>query len=279
MLEGYSYGWFNDDLHYKYVRFLLKDLSHSETEYLSFLRDGLDTQTSHVFTFLDLHYSELNDLDTLDDWLHHYEDSWLEMVLITLMNQVLDANKGYITNFYNQGSNLAYSHMGKDKLFLGSDRRALDNLISYTNGVVESINSEYRNGLVNKIGEHIENDSLDSLRQELLTLTTKPLESPFSVDTRCIFATKTEYARGVNTGLLQSYSNFGVDQYDWVTSGLPNTCKRCLELEDNSPYTINEIMEYACPHPNCVCSFKARLPKVLYLSDNPIVVDLTPKIV
>ena len=235
MISSNNYKWFDSDLHYKYVRFLLKDLGYGEIKYLKFLREGIDSQLINTFTFIDEYGDDLSALGDMSDWQEYYTDSWLEMLLITMMNNMLDANKKYINDFYNQGSNLAYSHMGKDKLFLESDKQALNNLINYTGSVVESINKEYTNGLVNSIGEHVENNTLDTLKQDILTLNTEHWKTPFSVDTRCIFATKTEYARSVNTGLLQGYSNYGVDLYDWVTSGLPNTCKRCLELENNNP--------------------------------------------
>ena len=272
-----NWEYFNSELHYKYVNLLLKDLSLIEKAYLKFLRDGVDAQIDTTLSWYDEYYEDLTGLHDKEDFDDYYADSFLEMILITMMNNLLNHNRDYIHRFYMSGSNLGYNHMGKSSQFLPSDEESLNILTDYTNTVVESINGEFNYGVRNILGEHIENGTLDQFKKDLIKLPYTPIDTHFSVDNRCIFTTKTEYARGVNTGLLQSYSNYGVDQYDWVTSGLSNVCKTCKGYEAGNPYTLNEIMGMMPCHPNCVCSVKARLPKILYLQDKPQIVNMTPK--
>ncbi len=255
----------------------MKHLSPVESAYLEFLRSGMDTQIQETLNWYDEHEDDLHDLNSSEEFEDEYGKQWLEMILITLMNAMYEKNAYYMQYFYNSGSNLAYNHMNREKVYLSSDEQALNNLTKYTNGVVESINSEFAVGVRNTLHNHIDDGSLDQFRNDLLDLPYTPVITHFSVDNRCVFATKTEYARGVNTGLLQGYSNYGVDTYDWITSGLSNVCKTCKSYEENNPYTLNEIINMMPCHPNCVCSVKANLPKVLYLQTNPRVVDLTPK--
>ena len=274
-----SFMWndFRQELHYKYIQLLLKDLSPHESRYLKVFRDNIDNFLIHTYEWYEVFYTDLHDLSDNDEWEDYFNGSELEKILITMLGRLDNHVRQPLGDFYRSGGRLAYSHMGKPYEFRDSDRKALNNLQDYVSTVSDSINSEFCLGIKKSIGEHIENRTLDQLKDDLFQLRFKPIESRISPETRCLFTTKTEYARAVNTGLLQGYSNYNVDLYDWVTSGLPNVCKKCLELEENNPYTLNEVINYACPHPNCVCSFKARLPKKLYLKENPRIIDLTPK--
>ena len=272
-------GWdyFNKELHYKYVQLLLKDLTPVEADYLNFLRDGVDQQIGIYLDYIENHYDELEKLETREEWEKYYRKNEIWELLLTLFGNISFDNFRRISDFYYRGGSLAYSHMGVNPTPNLSDKKALENLNKYTGSVVDSINTEFSNGVKDCIGEHIQDNTLDSVKEDILGLRYKPLKSPFSVDTRSIFTTKTEYARGVNTGLLQGYSNYGVDQYEWVTSGLPNVCKTCKSYEENNPYTLNEIINMLPVHVNCVCTVKAKLPKELYLQKKPVIVDLTPK--
>ena len=272
-----SWDYFNKDIHYKYVGFLIKGLSPVESAYLEFLRSSVDEQVHNTLKWYDEYQEDLKKLHDMGEFEDYYNDSRLEMVLITFLGGLLDKNTEFIKNFYISGSNLADSHMGKNTHLLSSDEEALSILTNYSNGVVESINQEFAYGMKQCIGRHIENKTLTDFKKDLIGLPYTPITTPFSVDNRCVFTTKTEYARGVNTGVLQGYSNYGVDVYDWVTSGLPNVCDTCKDYEANSPYTLNEIINMCPCHVNCVCSMKAKLPKELYLQETPVIVDLTPK--
>ena len=281
------WDYFSKDLKYQYVRLLLKDLNNAEMYYLRILRDGVDTTINSSINWINNNSDELNSLHDSNDWKDYFPGSELEEIWITLLNRNVDAGLRPLHDYYVSGGNLAYSHMSKNPVFQDSDRQAVDNLGRYVSKVITSINSELTNGLHYKIGENIESkadysDLLDSGVKPLHyyeTINGKPVvkKSYFSPYTRCLFTAKTEYARAVNTGLLQAYANYGVNNFDWVTSGLDNVCSDCLELEDGSPYTLDEILRLGCPyHVNCACSVKARLPVNIHLIHNPRVVDLTP---
>lgn len=267
---------FSGELKYKYIHWLLKDLSLAEQYYLGVLRDGVDDTINNSINWVDDNSDDLKHLHTVHDWHEYYDDSNLESIWITLLNKNIEKSILPLYKYYRSGGDLAYKHMSAEPVFMNSDKQALDNLTNYVGKVVASINGELQDGIKKSIGTHIDENKLSDVNRDLITLNTKPLDTHFSIDNRCLFTAKTEYARSVNTGLLQAYSNYGVNNFDWVCSGLPNTCNVCLELEANSPYTLNEIMKHACPHPNCVCSFKARLPVKLELDKNPIVVNITP---
>ena len=284
---------FNKELKYKYISLLLKDLSLAEQSYLQLLRDGIDDQINTSITWLNDNRNELKELHDFNDWLEYYKGSELERILLTLLDDTVNKSIQPLYNFYNTGGSLAYKHMSKPSVFQESDHKSLNILSDFNKTVVSSINTEFTVGVVDSIGKSIEDKSYDyeslfDLRSNSgkdkfnlnKTLYSKVGDlNNFSTDTRCLFAVKTEYARAVNTGLLQAYSNYGVDSYEWVTSGLPNVCKQCLSYEEESPYTLNEIINMMPVHVNCVCSVKGLFNNnYLELDDTPVIVDLTPKL-
>ena len=285
---------FNNDLHYQYVKVLTKSLSNAEQYYLRVLRDGVDNQINSSIDWINNNYNLLEGFNTSREWYDYYEDDGeLQRILLTLIGDNVNRCAEALYDFYKSGGNLAYAHMSRNPVFTNSDYKALTNLSNYMNTVVESINSEFANATVQSVGEHIDENHLAIITMDLIDLKEEPskklidLETQkvytgtrLSTDNRCLFTTKTEYARAVNTGLLQAYANYNVEWFDIVTSGLKNVCKTCLENEANNPYSLDEVMELVPNHPNCVCSVKARLPvnlDELRLNPNPSVVDLTPK--
>ena len=178
--------------------------------------------------------------------------------------------------------------MDKQPVQTKKDRQALNNLTQYNQQVIQSINSELASGIVAGIGKSIDEGTLNTFTDNLFETQNNKLpyilgddgiiDNPqrFSVDTRCVFTAKTEYARAVNTGLLQSYTNYGVKKYELITSGLPTVCNKCLEYESHNPYTLDEITSILPVHVNCVCSVKGVLPVNMSLQSNTPVIDLTP---
>lgn len=267
---------FRDELSYKYVSFLVKTLSPAESFLLKRLRKNTTDILNSSLDWLSGNREILEDMSDEDEWNDFYfHDSELEMLLISLFGHMNQRTVPLIESFYRQGASLGYSHMNKGFLFRDSDNESLNILKNYFGNVVDSINGEYITGIVDTIGRNITDNTIDNINNDLVDLVYTPIDNRFNIDTRCIFTAKTEYGRGVNTGLLQAYSNYGVDNYDWITTGLPNVCDKCKSIEGNGPYTLNEIINIGMVHPNCACSVKGRLQNNLHLKRNPVIIDLT----
>lgn len=265
------------DLLYDYTRFLLKSLNNHELVFMKFLRDQNDMVINEWLSWTDDNLELLTSFDDSSGWLDYfYDESMIEQILVSLIGDLDNSLDNLVGRFYGTGARIGYNHMGKDYGFYDSDKRCLGNLQGYVNSVNKSIQGEVAYGGIQVIGEHIDNNDLTHLKESIVNLPYTSIDHHINPDTRILFTVKTEYARAVNSGLLQSYSNYGVDLYDWVTSGLPNTCNRCFEIENGSPYNLNEIIKLCPVHVNCVCSVKARLPKILSLQENPSIVDITP---
>ena len=278
MMSFMDWTYFNRDIRYDYTRWLLKTLSPAESQFLKQIRDTTDEQIEYVLDWINGNHEVITGFNTSSEWYEYFrEESRLEMILLTLLQKYLEPS--LVRSFYLQGNKLAYNHMKKNPSFLESDEQAFNNLNNYVQTVSNSIRSEFTDGIVKSIGDNIDNGNpISKIKTDIMDLRNHPINSPISINSRELFMAKTEYARAVNTGLLQSYANYGIMEYDWVTSGLPNTCKYCLEIENNNPYTLDEIISFGCPyHVNCACSVKARLPLNIHMVSNPRIIDLTPK--
>ena len=266
----------------EYNRFLLKSLSHNEETYLNILNKGITNILDASMDYVLLNYESLHSMDDDEEFdgedslFVEWFDNYQEEVLITMLLENRSLAIRPLRKFYMGGSRIAYNELGLQQSFYNTDAQALKKLEDYVGGLVESIDSEYCLGVKQCLYDN-RYESPHVINEKLMGLSGNPILSNISVDTRCLFTTKTEYARAVNTGLLQTYANYGVSEVDWVTSGFRNVCGQCLEYEANSPYTLEEIQGLLPCHPNCICSVKCRVPVNPSLQRNAMVVDLTPK--
>ena len=124
--------------------------------------------------------------------------------------------------------------------------------------------------------------------RNLMELPLSPINGNISVRTRAEMIARTEKARAQNTGTLQAYANYGVDQIEVITSHDDLVCDYCLELEEGNPYMLQEADNLIPAHPNCRCYYVAHVPEPdelgsfdigsLSIVDNPLVVNLCPPI-
>lgn len=74
---------------------------------------------------------------------------------------------------------------------------------------------------------------------------------------RALVIARTEMIRAHAEGALTAFENLGVEEVgvmvEWSTSGLPNVCERCEDLE-GVVLTIDEMRGMIPLHPNCACS-------------------------
>lgn len=69
---------------------------------------------------------------------------------------------------------------------------------------------------------------------------------------------RTETARAYHVSAIAEYREAGAAGVDvkaeLLTSGLPNVCGECIDLETDGPYTLDQV-EFMIPvHPNCACT-------------------------
>lgn len=254
---------------------LCKRLSKDEKDYLKFLHNGIDNNIQYAIKWLDTNEaSELLSVDE-DDFDDEFVNSDLYSNLNTLFLNNKNENAKYINKFYNKGSKLGYDDLGRMLPIMSSDREALSILNEYVGDVVTNVNVECGIGIKDVLMLSVMGVlGAKEIKENILKVPYVTVRSNISVTSRCNMIARTEYGRAINTGVLQAYSNTGVSEVNINTTGLPNVCDDCLDLEQNNPYSIEEAMGLLPLHPQCACSYSPVYSSIENVN-NPTIIDLT----
>lgn len=252
-----------------------KKLSRDEITYIKVLNNGVDEDIQYAIKWLNT--PEAKTILKIRDE-DEFDEMFFSSVLYDNLNKIFHKNvlngNGIIKRFYNTGLSLGYDDIGKKLPYVADDDDALVILTNYVGDVTLNVNQEVGIGikdilLLGVLGGY----GVSKITENLLKVPYAPIRSNISVSSRCTMIGRTEYSRAINTGTLQAYSNSGVNEVDILTTGLPNVCADCLELESNNPYTIEEAMRILPLHPQCACSYSP--VKESISNGEPIVIDLT----
>lgn len=263
-----------------------KKLTRGEQAYLRQLSSGLDNQlltvsewlgTSEAKEFFRTKQSNINDF---------FKNSGIQKRLDEIINANVDNSESLIQRFYQIGTSLGYHDLRARIVYSPADREALYRLTKYNFDLIRDLNETLRGGIREVLFNAVAaGQGADETTRQILELGIKPLPLKnkdgevvrfIASKTRARMIARTEHARAVNTGTLQAYANYGVEQVEIITVGDSNVCDDCLDLEANNPYTLEEAMSFLPVHPNCRCSYGPVVEApMIFPEDNPIFVDLT----
>lgn len=255
-----------------------KSLSPEEAEYLESLSTGLDRQLELVAEYLGSEeFAELQGMNQ-QQINAFFRNSGIRQKLDDLIEYNASDSESFIREFYRIGSELGYEQIGGVLAYTQADRISLYNLVQYNFNLVTNLNTELREGIREVIFQSVaEGNGYQTTMRNLMELPLTPINNTISVRTRAEMIARTEHARAVNSGTLQSFVNYGVTQVEIVTAQDGLVCDDCLELESRNPLSINEAMEALPMHPNCRCAYAPVADSIddLERVDNPVSVDLT----
>ena len=266
-----------------------KKLSPGELEYLTAISLGFDKQLELVSNYIgSAEYAELEYMNRLQIEAF-FNNSGINQRLDELINYNASNSEQFIAEFYRIGAELGYEDIQQTLAYTIADQEALFHVSKYNFDLVTNVNQELKSGIKEVIFNAVaQGEGYQTTMRNLLELPLTPINHNISVRTRAEMIARTEFARAVNTGTLQSYANYGVDQVDINTSHDSLVCDYCRILERNNPYTLQEVMNNLLlpAHPNCRCNFSAHIPEPdelgsfdiasLSIVDNPMVVNLCP---
>ena len=255
-----------------------KKLTPEETAYLKSLCDGFDKQLELVAEYIGGdEFANLQGMNQaqIDAF---FRNSGIRQKLNELIEYNASDSEDFIRQFYKIGSQLGYDEIGGVLAYTQADRMALYNLTTYNFDLVTNVNTELREGIREVIFNAVAaGDGYQTTMRNLMDLPLTPINNNISVRTRAEMIARTEHARAVNTGTLQAYANYGINEVDVITVGDSLVCDDCQDAEANNPHTLQEAQSLLPMHPNCRCSFGAVIESAddMPLVDNPPVVDLT----
>ena len=174
----------------------------------------------------------------------------------TLENQEIDTLKLFnlLENQYRIGKSYANKSIGKSVKKLTTDTQTLKQLYKGVNSIL----GKFKNILIEDIKECLKKsaetkDTITEAIGKIERILTQHHTTPIAPITRSEMIARTEMNRSFNTGVLQTYANYGLDSFDIVNDNDIGVCETCIYLIANNPYTLQELLEIFPIHPNCRC--------------------------
>ena len=219
-----------------------KKLSPGELEYLTAISLGFDKQLELVSNYIgSAEYAELEYMNRLQIEAF-FNNSGINQRLDELIKYNASSSEQFIAEFYRIGAELGYEDIQQTLAYTIADQEALFHVSKYNFELVTNVNQELKSGIKEVIFNAVaQGEGYQTTMRNLLELPLTPINHNISVRTRAEMIARTEFARAVNTGTLQSYANYGVDQVDINTSHDSLVCDYCRILERNNPYTLQEV--------------------------------------
>lgn len=239
----------------------MKKLTRGEQQYLRELLNGLDNQMLTVSEWLGTDEAKRFFRTRQADIDEFFKNSGIREELQTIINSNVDNSEDLIRKFYQVGSYLGYSDLHKKVVYTIADKEALYHVTQHNFELIRDLNTTLFEGIQETLFNAVAaGQGANETTRDILALGIKPLPIKnkkgevvrlISSRTRARMIARTEHARAVNTGTLQAYSNYGVEQVEIITVGDSNVCDDCIELEENNPYSLEEAMNLLPVHPNC----------------------------
>lgn len=201
----------------------------------------------------------------------------LKQLTETLKQEKLDT--GTLFNLleinYTLGSSYAHQSIGKVRKTLNRTHQKSFRLLKKG---VQKILDNFKKTIINDIKELLKQarQYRNRLYEMLQDLPNHHYSTPITPKTRSEMIARTEMVRSFNNGVFQTYSNFGIEIFEIVNYNDVGICDVCIELINNNPYTLEEIVRILPVHPNCRCFgvIYRLMNDIVDEVENPIIVDM-----
>ena len=260
-----------------YVPLSFKTTSKNELNYLNLLNNGIDELIQYSIKSLKTQeIKELLKIKDSDDFKEEFKKTNLYFDLNNNMESNSSKGKSPLKTFYKIGSKLGYNSLNiRPRDFNTYDEEAFEILSDYVEDLVLNLNQSVGVGIRNTLYDSVINDyPISEISLNLLQVPNMIVDR-FQINTHSSMIASTEYSRAINTGTLQAFSNSGVKDVNIVTTGLPNVCDVCIEIEQKNPYSLEDAMRILPVHPWCACSVISANNTHTGYNGTPIIIDLT----
>lgn len=252
-------------------------LAHDELQYYNDLTRSFDKIISYYINWLDsseakkLFYEEIQNREEYFQTI----DSDLDDII---QDTSLSADR-IIEKVYRKGLSYGYKDINRLPVFNDACKYGLKATQEYNFELISNVS----NDLIDSIRHHIfrgiaEGQSIHEVARAITDSGLKPLKGKtLTAYQRASLIARTEIARSMTTGRLQSYANYGVEKVKILTAGDDNVCPICRKAEKKI-YTLEESSNLVPFHPACRCSVIAhiehyKLPEKVI--DNPNIMCCT----
>lgn len=244
-------------------------LAHDELQYYNDLTRSFDKIINHYIDWLDsseakkLFYEEIQNREEYFQTI----DSDLDDII---QDTSLSADR-IIEKVYRKGLSYGYKDINRLPVFNDACKYGLKATQEYNFELIRNVSDD----LIGSIRHHIfrgiaEGQSIHEVARAITDSGLKPIEGKtLSAYQRASLIARTEIARSMTTGRLQSYANYGVEKVKILTAGDDNVCPICRKAEKKI-YTLEEASNLIPFHPACRCSVIAHIEHYQDIPQKPI---------
>lgn len=255
-------------------------LAHDELQYYNDLTRLFDKIISQHIDWLDSSEAQKVFYEEITNREEYFKNIDKDLDDI-IQDTSLSADR-IIEKIYRKGLNYGYKDINRLPVFNDACKYGLKATQEYNFELIKSVSDD----LIDSIRHHIfrgvaEGQSIHEVARAITDSGLKPLENKtLTAYQRASLIARTEIARSMTTGRLQSYANYGVEKVKILTAGDDNVCPICRKAEKKI-YTLKQASNLVPFHPACRCSVIAHIEHEKIPEkpiEHPENVDLTPNI-
>ena len=233
-------------------------LAHDELQYYNDLTRLFDKIISHHINWLDSPEARklfYEDIQNREEYFQAIDQDLDDIIRDTS----LSADK-IIEKVYRKGLSHGYKDINKLPVFNDACKYGLKATQEYNFELIQSVSDDLKDSIRHHIFRGIaEGQSIHEVARAITDSGLQPLKNKtLSAYQRASLIARTEIARSMTTGRLQSYANYGVKKVKILTAGDDNVCPICRKAEKKI-YTLEEASNLVPFHPACRCSVIAHI--------------------
>ena len=233
-------------------------LAHDELQYYNDLTRSFDKIINHYIDWLDsseakkLFYEEIQNREEYFQTI----DSDLDDII---QDTSLSADR-IIEKVYRKGLSYGYKDINRLPVFNDACKYGLKATQEYNFELITNVSNDLRDSIKHHIFRGIvEGQSIHEVARAITGSGLQPLKGKtLSAYQRASLIARTEIARSMTTGRLQSYANYGVEKVKILTAGDDDVCPICRKAEKKI-YSLEEASNLIPFHPACRCSVIAHI--------------------
>ena len=238
-------------------------LSTEEIRYFNSITRGFDKQIQFFIDWLDSDEARR---------IFYENESYNERVFEKIEDEIksivgdtsLTADE-IISSIYDSGLQAGADEIRRTKYYNDATKFGLEFLQDYNFSLISNVNEDLKNHIRAEIFIGIAAaESMPEVANRILNATDNSLTGKtLSARQRAMMIARTETARAMTQGRLQSYANYGVREVKILTAGDEHVCAICREAETKI-FPISEADNLVPFHPLCRCSVMAYIRHGIY---------------
>lgn len=267
-----------DIIEFDKALFDTSNLSVDEIKYFNSIIDGFNNQTQFYIDWLDS--DEARRIFYENEQYNDHTFAKIDEQIKEIVHDTSLKADEIISHIYDSGLQAGADEIKRTRYYNDATKYGLHFLQSYNFELISNVNDDLKNHIREEIFVGIAaGEGMPEVAKRILDATNHSLTGKtLSARQRAMMIARTESARAMTQGRLQSYANYGVHEVKILTAGDDNVCAICREAETKI-YLIEDAGDLVPFHPLCRCSVMAYIRHGILQGnpdDNAPIINLTP---